>query len=168
MSMYTPVTGVLARISWPDTDLKTLGCSMTLTLQSETHGIVNITLPSSAYVLNGERLRTGDRITCFYDSSAPVPLIYPPQYQAVAAAHTPEGTTAVLDSFNEQLLDSGENLKLNLSRETNVSLPNGQPFAGYLAGKILMVLYRSVTLSIPAQTTPEQIIVFCQSPQNES
>ena len=52
------------------------------------------------------------------------------------------------------------------SKTTKTVLPNGQLFVGYLAGKTLLVLYTSSTRSIPAQTTPEQIVVFCQDMQD--
>ena len=167
MPMYIPVTGTLTRISWPEGSRASMGCTMTLTLQTGDQGIVNFTLPSSAYVLNARQFAVGDRITCFYENNVAVPLIYPPLYRAVAAAHTPAGTTAVLDTFNNQLTNSDGTIRLNMSSKTTKTvLPNGQLFVGYLAGKTLLVLYTSSTRSIPAQTTPEQIVVFCQDMQD--
>ena len=69
MPMYIPVTGTLTRISWPEGSRASMGCTMTLTLQTGDQGIVNFTLPSSAYVLNARQFAVGDRITCFYENN---------------------------------------------------------------------------------------------------
>lgn len=164
MSLYTPLTGIIVRITRPDAARNLLGCTLTMTLQSQEQGLVNVTVTSSTYVLNSRKLNTGDRVTCFYSSNAPVPLIFPPLYRAVAVAHTSRNQTAALDIFNTSLTNSDNTLKLNLTGSTNITMPNGQPFTGYLAGKVLLVLYGAVTRSIPAQTTPEQVIVFCREP----
>lgn len=164
MSLYTPLTGVIVRITRPNAAKNLLGCSLTLTLQSQEQGLVNVTVTSTTYVLNNRRLNAGDRVTCFYSTDAPVPLIYPPLYRAVTVAHTNRNKTAALDIFNTSLTNSDNTLKLNLTGSTNITMPNGQPFTGYLAGKVLLVLYGATTRSIPAQTTPEQVVVFCGEP----
>lgn len=161
MSLYTPVTGTIIRISRPDTGRNSLGCSLTLSLQSQELGMENIIVTSSTYVLNNRQLNTGDRVTCFYDPAAPAPLIFPPLYTAVAVAHTGRNRFATLDTFNGMLSNSDDTLRLNLSGSTRIILPNGQPFTGYLEGKLLLVIYSSTTRSIPAQTSPEQVVVFC-------
>lgn len=107
-------------------------------------------------------------MTGFYDADAPVPLIYPPQYRAIvmAKAHT-DRFVSVRDRFvsvsffNSQLLSSDGNLKLNLSRQTEIVLENGQDFNGNPANRDLIVIYGATTRSIPAQTTPYKVIVLC-------
>ena len=59
------------------------------------------------------------------------------------------------------LTSSDNSLILNMSGRTMVTLPNGQLFNGDLAGKLLLVVYGPTTRSIPAQTAPTQIVVFC-------
>ncbi|MGN0371191.1 MAG: hypothetical protein ACI4F3_00095 [Enterocloster sp.] len=167
MSLYTSVSGRITQIDWFSTDPARIGCSLMFTLQSEEQGIVNLVLDGSVYVLNSRPLNVGQQATFFYSSSAPVPLIYPPQYRAVAAAHTPSGTFAALDVFTQtasgsQLADTDNTLQLNLSGRTRIILPNGQPFGGALSGKLLLVIYRTTTRSIPPQTSPELIVVFCE------
>ena len=124
-------------------------------------GQIQVSLPANAYVLNLHQFRIGDRATFFYSTNAPMPLIYPPRYQAVAAAYTPHGTTAALDVFNEMLTNSDGTLTLTPTWNTPVTLPNGQSYANDPGGHLLLATYSATTRSIPAQAIPEQVVVFC-------
>lgn len=161
MIPYTSTVGIITNISVQNGTAGQNGCTLLLTFQSEDQGLVHILLPSTAYVLNSRPFSVGDRATFFYDQTAPAPLIFPPQYRAVAAAYTPHGINAYLDIFNSMLTNTEGNLILNLAGAVSIRLPNGQPFYGDLSGKLLLVIYGATTRSIPAQTIPEQIIVFC-------
>ncbi len=162
MSYYTATTGIITNIDAQATDnTLTSGCTLFISAMTEDQGPVNILLSSNTYVLNGRQFRIGDRATFFYDPQAPAPLIYPPQYRTVAAAYTPYGLNAYLDVFNSNLSNTDNTLTLNLSGNTPIQLPNGQIFRGDLTNKLLLVIYGITTRSIPAQTTPKQIIVFC-------
>lgn len=157
MALYTPVTGIIINIE-QQTD-----CTTHFTIQSEIQrqGQLHIFLPSDAYVLNLHPFQIGDRATFFYLSNAPVPLIYPPQYRAAAAAYTPHGVTAVLDTFSYGMTNSDNTLMLTPTWSTPVTLPNGQTYAQNPAGHLLLATYSASSRSIPAQATPEQIVVFC-------
>ena len=52
-------------------------------------------------------------------------------------------------------------LVLNLSPATNIRTQNGQIFTGRLANQLLLVLYTATTRSLPPQTTPDEVVVFC-------
>ena len=162
MAYFTPTTGVITNISNAAAgNTQTSGCTLLISIMSEDQGQISMVLPSYVYVLNSQQLQVGDRVTFFYDPQAPVPLIYPSQYRAVAAAATPYGTNAYLDVFDPMMTNTDHTLTLNVSDTTMVSLPNGQMFGGSLEDKLLLVIYGATTRSIPAQTTPEQIVVFC-------
>lgn len=162
MAYFTPTVGVITSISTAAAgNTSDSGCTLMISIMSEDQGPVNMVLASNVYVLNSQQLQVGDRVTFFYDPQAPVPLIYPSQYRAVAAAATPQGTNAYLDVFDPMLTNSDATLTLSPSDNTIISLPNGQMFQGNLADKLLLVIYGATTRSIPAQTTPEQIVVFC-------
>lgn len=156
MAKYTPTVGIITNIEYP------LGCAPLFTLESEDQGLINITLPANAYVLNLHPFQIGDRATFFYSANAPVPLIYPPRYRAVAAAYTPHGVTATLDTFNRRLTNPENSLTLVPGRGTPVVLPNGQTFGGTAGGNLILATYTAATRSIPAQAVPEQMVVFCQ------
>lgn len=168
MSQYTPTTGTILNIQWTDSPFAQKDCSLRLVLQTMDQGIVHMTVSGSTYVVDSQPLRIGDQVTCFYSLWAPVALIYPPLYQAVIVVPASAGRYSTLDVFtqmsgSQQLTNSDDTLRLNLSRQTQITLPNGQIFGGSLSGKLLLVIYSATTRSIPAQTTPERILVFCQS-----
>jgi hypothetical protein len=66
-----------------------------------------------------------------------------------------------VDFFNNDLVSSDGNLKLNLVPTTEIILTNDQPFDKYPGNRNLIVVYGPTTKSIPAQTTPYKIIVLC-------
>ena len=66
-----------------------------------------------------------------------------------------------VDFFNSQLISSDGQLKLNLSPYTSITLKNGQVFSRSIENRNLIVIYGPTTRSIPAQTTPYRIIVWC-------
>lgn len=165
MALYTPVVGIITNIEYLTANAGQTGdCTLLFTLEGENPaGPFQVQLPANAYVLNMHPFQIGDRATFFYDANAPMILIYPPRYTAVAGAYTPHGTSAMLDVFQNNLLNSDNTLMLNMAWNTPLTLANGQPFSGNPAGHLLLVYYSMTTRSIPAQTTPEQVVVFCQN-----
>lgn len=193
MALYTPVVGIITNIEYmTDNNGSTDSCTLLITMEGENPaGPLQIQLPANAYILNLHPFQIGDRATFFYATDAPMVLIYPPCYTAIAGAYTPHGTTAMLDVFQKNpegvmehhaennmenpigntlginmensVINTDNTLALNLAWNTPVTLLNGQPFKGGLADKLLLVSYSFTTRSIPPQTTPEQIVVFCQS-----
>ncbi len=182
MNHYTAIRGTITQIETAEQNRSTqvaasghsrptggtvifssLPCTTVITLQAESQdqGPVHILLPSTAYVLGLHPFQVGDRATFFYESAAPMPLIYPPRYTAAAGALTPYGTTAVLEYFCEALVNDANTLQLTPAWNTPVTLPNGQTFAGNLGGNLLLATYTASTKSLPAQAMPEQIVVFC-------
>lgn len=137
------------------------GCYKVMAVQDEIGNIVNFIVSPTTYFLNDEIVNVGDLITGYYDGDAPAPLIYPPQYQALVVAKDNSYQNVKVDFFNEQLISSDGQLKLNLTAYTPILLTNGQPFSRYPANRNLIVTYGPTTRSIPAQTTPYKIIVWC-------
>ena len=137
------------------------GCYKLMTVEDSTQGIVNFVVSPSTYFVNQEIVNPGDRVTGYYDGNAPVPLIYPPQYRALVVVKENNNQNVKVDFFNNQLVSSDGQLQLNVSAYTLVLLKNGQPFSKSLANRNLIVIYGPTTRSIPAQTTPYKIIVWC-------
>ena len=77
MSQYTPITGTITQIDWHGTGPRQLGCSLLFTIDTPSQGIVTMTLDGSAFVLNTWPMQIGDRVTFFYENTAPAPLIFP-------------------------------------------------------------------------------------------
>ena len=138
------------------------GCYKFISVQNETGTIVNFIAGPDTYFLFQEKVQVGDRITGYYDGDAPAVLIYPPQYQALVIVKENPYSHVKVSYFDEQLVSSDGNLQLNINEDTQVQLTNGQYFTQNPARRNLIVVYGASTKSIPAQTTPYEIIVFCR------
>lgn len=137
------------------------GCYKLMTVEDRTQGIVNFVVSPSTYFVNQEIVNPGDQVTGYYDGNAPVPLIYPPQYRALVVVKDNNNQNVKVDFFNNQLVSSDGQLQLNLFPYTLILLKNGQPFSKSPSNRNLIVIYGPTTRSIPAQTTPYKIIVWC-------
>lgn len=159
MSTYVAVTGIVTRID-PLSSGSNYGCTILLSVRTSQENEVNFTLTGDTYVVDNFSFNPGERITVFYDQDAPAPLIYPPQYRAVAAAIS-SYHNYYLGEFNADLVSTDGTIQLNDSAPLNTYLPNGQFYSGALAGHIAMVEYTNSSKSIPALVTPERVFVFC-------
>ena len=97
----------------------------------------------------------------FRSSSLPVPMIFPPQYQAQIVTVIGRNENVMLNFFDRNLVASDGSLRLNLSRNTIIKTVNGQSVTCNLGNRFLLVYYTITTASIPPQTTPRKIILFC-------
>ena len=137
------------------------GCYKMMSVEDGVGGVVNFVISPSTYFVNHEVVRAGEWVTGYYDGDAPVPMIYPPQYRALIVVKESNFQNVKVDFFNQQLVSSDGQLQLNLSPSTVMSLKNGQPFPKSPTNRNLIVVYSHTTRSIPAQTTPYEIIVWC-------
>lgn len=161
MSRFSPLEGTVTSVTPLQSGNYTTYCTLLIYLETTYHETYQILVNDNTYVLDQRPLRRGDHIIAFYDTQAPMPLIYPPQYQAVAVVFPSAGEYAVLDFFNRNLRNSDNTLVLNLAGTTSMQLPNGQYYLGIPGGQYILALYRGTTRSIPAQTTPHRLIIFC-------
>ena len=153
---FIPISGTITEI----TPMRSQCCNFMVTLNT-VEGIVNFIVSSETYVIDQITLRLGMQITAFYDSMAPMPLIYPPQYNALIIGLIRGQEQIAVNFFDRTLTAEDNSLQLNLSRHTNITTTNGQPFTCSLGNHVLIVFYTNTTRSIPPQTTPDRIIVFC-------
>ena len=150
----TPVVGVITNISTQEGDC----CTQVIALSVEGQP-VNMILSDDTFVVDTMRLMPGMRVAAFYDNTLPVPLIYPPQYQAVLIAVVRPEEDVNLSWFDETLTASDQSL--NLYQSTVLSTLNGQPYFCFPANHFLLVYYAATTKSIPPQTAPNRVIVLC-------
>lgn len=146
---------------WINESGESAGCYKLMTVEDGYGAVVNFVVTPSTYFVDHVMLRVGDKVTGFYDANAPVPLIFPPQFQAIVMARDTRYENVKVDYFDSQLLSSDNKLRLNLSPYTHIVLENGQAFSRSPANRNLIVIYGPTTKSIPAQTTPYKIIVMC-------
>jgi hypothetical protein len=137
------------------------GCYTLLSVDDGFGTSVNFVVSPTTYFVDHEMVAIGDQVSGYYDGNAPVPLIYPPQYRALAMVKDSPYQNVKVDYFDSQLVSSDGQLKLNLSPFTPIFLTNGQIFTKNPANRNLIVIYGPTTRSIPAQTTPYKIIVWC-------
>ncbi|MFO1442226.1 hypothetical protein KDN24_03105 [Bacillus sp. Bva_UNVM-123] len=137
------------------------GCYKLMSVENETGALVNFVVSPNTYFVDHAMVTTGDQVTGYYDGNAPVPLIYPPQYQALVIVKESPYQNVKVDYFNSQFVSSDGLLKLTISPYTPIVLKNGQPFTKNPANRNLIVTYGPTTKSIPAQTTPYKLIVWC-------
>ena len=152
-----PIIGTIRNISQTPGDCCTQMISLTTS-----NGPVNFIISANTFIIDSTRLRPGMTIAAFYDSTRPIPLIFPPQYQAELITVLRENESIMLNFFNRNLTASDNSLRLNLSRATTISTINGQRFNCSPGGNFLLVYYSVTTRSIPPQTTPRRIVVLCK------
>ncbi len=152
---YQKVIGTIQEISRGDSC-----CSQMISVMTD-NGIVNFIVSGETQIIDNIRLRRGMRIAAFYDSSLPVPAIYPPQYQAELITVLRRNQEVTLKYFDENLVAEDNSLRLNLSPVTKIMTANGQYFQCSPENAELLVYYMTTTFSIPPMTTPQKIIVMC-------
>ncbi|EJR32099.1 MULTISPECIES: hypothetical protein [Bacillus] len=138
-----------------------MGCNKLISVNNGYGTLINFVVKPNTYFIDYATVVIGDKVSGFYDANAPVPLIFPPQFQAIVMAKYKPHQNVKVDYFNEQLESGDGKLKLNISPSTQILLTNGQFFTGNLVNRNLIAIYGLTTMSIPAQTTPYKIIVLC-------
>ncbi len=163
MNSYSSISGIITQIqpgAEQINDSASYGCTLFFTIRSRQQEEVIFTVTGDTYVVDNFPFNPGDSITIFYDTSAPVPLVYPPRYRAIVAA-LGNYYQYYLGEFHNNLVSKDGTLQLSDSVPLPMLLPNGQPYSGALTGKPVLVEYTSSTKSIPAQVVPNRLFVFC-------
>jgi hypothetical protein len=158
-SFHGVVTQIADFVTYPSDGRE--GCYKIFTVENNQGATVNFVVSPSTYFVDNEMIVVGDGITGYYDGDAPAILIYPPQYPALVIVKDNPNQSIKVSYFNQDLLSSDGQLKLNLSPNTLVVLTNGQQFTRYPGNRDLIVSYQFTTRSIPPQTTPSKIVVLC-------
>ncbi|SKC76643.1 hypothetical protein [Maledivibacter halophilus] len=162
MTTFGSFYGIITRIDdFNSGSEESLGCYKIMTVQKIDGNIVNFIITPTTYFVYNTMMVVGDVVIGFYDMNAPVPLIFPPQFRAIAMSKIIPGQNIKVDYFNEKLVSSDGTLKLNIAPSTQIVLENGQIFTKSPKNRNLIVIYGPTTRSIPAQTTPYKIIVMC-------
>ncbi|MCM1100847.1 MAG: hypothetical protein NC079_01025 [Clostridium sp.] len=142
-------------------------CILYFTVEDENGNIVTFMVTPYTFVLDGEPLLMGTESIFWYRTDAPTVLIYPPQYTAVVAAPVKAGRMLDVSFYDDALVNEEHSLQLNLDRSVRLRATNGQYFMGNPANHNLVVSYTTSTRSIPAQTTPREVVVLCDELREE-
>jgi hypothetical protein len=164
MASFGSFFGIVTMIDdfWTGSEAPT-GCYKLMTVQNTDGNTVNFVITPTTYFVDHVMISVGEPVIGFYDLNVPVPLIYPPQYRAVVMARLTQNQNVKVDFFNSQLISSDGTLRLVISPLTQITQENGQLFTANPANRNLIVIFTASTMSIPAQTVPNRIIVMCQS-----
>ena len=152
----TPINGIVQNVSSFGNNC----CELQVTIRN-TDGIHNFIVGPDTYVAGQSRLRPGMPVTAFYDTSLPIPLIFPPRYQAVIISRRNPRENIFAGYFDANLTAEDDALKLNIGRNTEIITSNGQQFNCQPGEQMLLVYYSETTRSIPPQTTPRKVVVMC-------
>ncbi len=162
MAAFGSFTGILASIDeFYAGEAAAAGCYKLFSVQNAEGNTVNFVVTPATYFVDHVMMTVGNVVTGFYDANAPVPLIYPPQYQAVVMARVAQNQNVKADFFDSRLISSDGTLRLIIGPYTQILLENGQAFQGNPANRNLISIYGAATMSIPAQTVPYRLIVMC-------
>jgi copper amine oxidase-like protein len=118
-----------------------------------------------------EDLEEGDEITVFFKENTPMTMSIPPQAtpNAIIVNDSEEIGSVKVSYFNNELVDKDNELKLNISDDTIIVDIDGDKVDGkHLKDNDLMVFYTITTRSIPAQTTPEKVVVLADIETDDS
>ncbi len=148
-----------------------------LTIQGKEEFFLDIADDALVYNNKGEKLTKDDlkadvEILGFVNVNTPAPLIEPPVYTPdVFIVLEDEIGSVTVDTFRTdetgRLTNQGYTLSLNLPEDAKIVDEAGADFEGDLEGRDLIVFYSISTMSIPAQTTPELIVVMDQEQDTE-
>lgn len=157
------IQGKVGAIEIFDTNNKNeLGCFQSLTLFTPDNQEYQFIISPDTFIVDQTPIRVGNTVTCYYDQLAPVPLIYPPRFNALVITKPTPYENIYVGFFKKDLVSEDNMLQLNISDKTILQLENGMPYEGRLENRNLVVIYGATTRSIPAQTTPSKVIVLCK------
>ncbi len=109
-------------------------------------------------------IKAGDFVSVVYDEAAPTTKSLPGMSTgAMAVVINAEAGAVTFGFFNEELTDAENTLKLNVGETTVITDLEGSKVAYSaedLKNKELLVLHTISTMSIPAQTNPELVMIF--------
>lgn len=121
-SSFVPVIGTILNVSRGNDC-----CTQMMSLGTE-NGVINFVISQETLVIDSRQLRPGMRVAAFYDSSLPVPLIFPPQYRAQIITAINRNEQVMIAFFDRRLLAEDGSLQLNIGGNTVVRTANGQSF----------------------------------------
>lgn len=137
-------------------------CRIFVTVEDMDGNTINFIMTPSTYVVDFTTLSVGMRCTFWYRADAPVPLIYPPQYNAVVVAQERNDRFVNVSYYNSALINEEQTLQLNIDGTVDIRTTNNQYYQGNPANHNLVVSYVTSTRSLPAQTTPRRVMVLCE------
>ena len=135
---------------------------------------VSFVIGNEALIVDSEgkaaKIQDGMQFTAYTYWNEPTVLMLPPRYNP-AVIVVENGTGDIIndagafkkDAASDRYVNSENTLSIAAGDNTEIVDRKGGKFEGDLDGKDLLVFYTFSTRSIPAQTTPQKIIVVADS-----
>lgn len=160
------------------------GCSddtLKMRVVAASGSVMNVIVDSKTFVVDWITLEVGMDCTFWYDAALPALLIEPPIQRAVVAlaennnfrvdvstyaatGKLPEDenvfANAAENEMETEFVNEENSLCIRIDDSVQILSENGQHFLGKLEGRGLVIKYQNSTRSIPARTTPAEIIVL--------
>lgn len=153
---YKSFTGTVKEITVSETE-----ADVSYVLVENKEGAeANFIVSKNTYRINDEEIRIGSVITGYYDANKMMIMIYPPQYEAEILEVAQRKFSVMVDYFDHKLVSSDGSLRLNIGKDTKVVYKDGTVFKGNPIKRNLVVLYDTLSKSIPALTEPIKVIVL--------
>lgn len=114
-------------------------------------------------------LKAGDKFTLFVSTRTPMLLSLPERYAAdlVVVQNSEDAGLPDVDMYFKSgeddfgdYINASNKLALNISEDTKIVDKNGNAYKGSLDSKELAVFYSMMAMSLPAQTSPDKVIVL--------
>lgn len=155
-SYYNAFSGTVKNIS----DFNGIKGAKFVSVENAEGAQANFIISKDTYILNNAEITVGSKITGFYEANAIMIMIYPPQYPIKVVVVGNQKYSIKVDLFDSNLISVDNLLKLNVCDDTEIITEDGRAFRGELANRKLVVMYTFSTRSIPAQTSPDKIVVL--------
>lgn len=155
-SLYLSFTGTVGEVAPAiATDAEGQEAQVIL-LENEEGTQMEFLVTMNTLLLNEPLLESGQALIAFFDGSQPIT----PERPALVLTPYVEAEQVVMAYFDADLLSDDGMLQLTVDGTTEILDQAGDPFEGDLGNHVLVVVYGPSTRSIPAQTTPAQIVVM--------
>lgn len=158
---FLAVKGMIVDVTPARGNGRSDSCTLFFTVEEDNGNIVNFRVLPSTFVAEWKPLAVGEEGIFWYRADAPMLLIYPPQHTAVAAAPVRTDRMYDVSFYDDSLVNAEHTLKLRMDKSVKLRTVGNQYFQGSPANHNLFVSYSDSTRSIPAQTTPQEVIVLC-------
>ena len=142
---------------------------------AEEHNLINFIVSENTLFMTVdgpkpiEEINVGDELVVYFVMPLIEPSIFPPQREASVFVRLPEEgspQSIFVGRFDGSLISDNNFLQINFSEDIVRLRQNGEDGSDIrLAGRALAVVYTKATRSIPAQTTPELIVVLNATPE---
>lgn len=148
-------------------DITASDCNYYIWLEGKNREPFTFFVTPETYFVDHYQIKIGDIIVGYYNLLAPAVLIYPPRMTALVIHQYQHNISILVDYFDQNLIANYVPISLNIAPNTEIVQENNQKYLLSITNHFLIVKYKFLTKSIPAQTLPIKIIALCALTEKE-